>query len=374
MILRRPSFVGTAIGMVAAMIVISSGPLLRKPLPVPGPMIPEHGGTISSLVMHYTRGSEIVWPAYRQFLLYQPACVTVYMACPGPADFSEIRAQLGALKCRIVPVFVQHPITTWARDRWVALQPAKAGDAITLLTPKGELQQESWPARAGDSRVAGDLAHALSPTVRTVRSDLYFDGGDILADGHLAFITSAVFRRNLQHTVASREQLIDKLEQSLKRQVILMEDAPDHHAGMYMMTAGNNRMLVGDPSLGRPLLSMDSPRLAAMEGGPDFSPATQHHFDAVARLAADHGYQVQRMPTIAGMNGKQYLTFLDVIMDVSDGRPTVYMPIYQDQSKLNAAAQAIWQSLGYQVRPIDCTNLWPQGGTLHCLVNVLQRK
>ena len=30
-------------------------------------------------------------------------------------------------------------------------------------------------------------------------------------------------------------------------------------------------------------------------------------------------------------------------------------------------------SLGYEVRPIDCTTVWQRGGTLHCLVNVLGR-
>jgi hypothetical protein len=182
-----------------------------------------------------------------------------------------------------------------------------------------------------------------------------------------------VLRRNLQHTVADRQELIDRLQVELHRSVILMDDAPDHHAGMYMMAIGNGRMLVGDPSLGAPLLDAADPALSAMTGGPDLSPQAQRHFDAVAKLAADHGYQVTRIPTIPGQNGKQYLTYVNVIMDIRDGRPVVFMPIYRNQPKLNAAAQGVWESLGYQVRSIDCTTLWPQGGTLHCLVNVLER-
>ena len=44
-------------------------------------------------------------------------------------------------------------------------------------------------------------------------------------------------------------------EQKTKRQppynVILLNDAPQHHAGMYMASVGDDTMLVGDPHLGR---------------------------------------------------------------------------------------------------------------------------
>jgi hypothetical protein len=323
--------------------------------------------------MQYTSGSTIVWPVYRQFLGYQPAGVTVYMVCPGQQDFSEIQGQIGQLQCKIIPIFTGHPITTWARDRWVQLAPASPGGAITLLAPKGELQQENWPQRAGDSHVAEDIAGFLAPSVRADRSSLYFDGGDLLADEKFVFVTPAVLRRNLQHTVADRQELIDRLQNDLHRPVILMDDAPDHHAGMYMMAIGTGRMLVGDPSLAAPLLDATDPTLTAMTGGPDFTPQAQKRFDAVAKLATDHSCQVTRIPIIPGQNGKQYLTYVNVIMDIRDGRSIVFMPTYRDQPKLNAAAQGVWESLGYQVYPIDCTTLWPQGGTLHCLVNVLER-
>ena len=374
MIVGRSSLVGVAVGAIAALLVIGNVSLFRRSGPITGPMVSEHGGPIRTLVMQYTSGATFVWPVYRQFLQYQPAGVTVHMVCPGAADFSEIQQAIGEVKCTVSPIFTGHEMTAWARDRWVELEPASPGGAITLLAPKGELQQEIWPQRAGDSRVAEDLAKALGPAMRSERSSLYFDGGDLLADAQFVFATSAVLRRNLQHTVTERQELIEKLEYDLRRRVILMDDAPDHHAGMYMMAAGNGRMLVGDPSLGAALLAADSPLLTAMEGGPDFSPETQRHFDAVAKLAADQGYQVFRIPTVPGRDGKRYLTYVNVIMDVRDSRPIVYMPTYQDQAKLNAAAQGVWQSLGYQVFPVDCTTLWPQGGALHCLVNVLERQ
>jgi hypothetical protein len=49
------------------------------------------------------------------------------------------------------------------------------------------------------------------------------------------------------------------------------------------------------------------------------------------------------------------------------------MSTFAGQEELNSAAAAVWTSLGYEVRPIDCTPVWQLGGTLHCLVNVFRR-
>jgi hypothetical protein len=40
---------------------------------------------------------------------------------------------------------------------------------------------------------------------------------------------------------------------------------------------------------------------------------------------------------------------------------------------LNAAARKVWESLGYEIRPVDCTSAYRHFGCLHCLVNVLYR-
>jgi hypothetical protein len=49
------------------------------------------------------------------------------------------------------------------------------------------------------------------------------------------------------------------------------------------------------------------------------------------------------------------------------------MPAFPGQPRLTAAAATIWSSLGYAVHPIDCSPVWTKGGTLHCLINVLER-
>ena len=85
---------------------------------------------------------------------------------------------------------------------------------------------------------------------------------------------------------------------------------------------------------------------------------------------------------VAPGHGIRYITYVNVILDrippnaplnTGAGKQVVYMSSFQGQDRLNTAATKVWQSLGYEVRPVDCTTVWQKGGTLHCLVNVIRR-
>ncbi|MCX6867117.1 MAG: hypothetical protein NTV46_13030, partial [Verrucomicrobia bacterium] len=285
---------------------------------------------------------------------------------------------VGPVGCRLTPVVVDHPMTTWSRDRWLALEPATGGSPTTLLSPLGEAAEAIWTARAGDEQVGNDLATKLAPAVRALRSDLYFDGGDFLADSGNVFVVSRVLPRNLQHTVGTRDELLRILSAQLKRRVIMLDESPDHHAGMFMVSAGQRRMLVGDPGLGRKYLTTatgghDGAVADGLPGGADFTAETQHLFDAVAAQCAAAGYQVIRLPVIPARDGRTYLTYANVLIDQRGSRRIVYLPFYQGFEPLNAAARAVWSGLGYEIRPVDCTSVYQHFGCLHCLVNVLRR-
>ena len=236
--IRRPipTFLGIIIGLAAALFVISH---VSRAQPQP-PMLPDEGPAIRAAVLQYSHGSDFVVPVFRQYLAYQSANFTAYLACPEESDFSEIRALLGDLACTLIPVYTHHPMTAWSRDRWVALQPLTPGTPgpITLLSSKGELGAEVWPQRAGDSHLAEDLARAFPRVFSAERSGLFFDGGDLLADGPNLFVTRNVLDRNLQHTVTTRDNLLLALQHELHLHPILMDDGPLHHAGMFMMSVG----------------------------------------------------------------------------------------------------------------------------------------
>ncbi len=282
---------------------------------------------------------------------------------------------------RLDPIVTHHPITTWSRDRWVVLTPASAAGAVTIWSPRGETAGEIWPARAGDERVAQDIATALGPPVRAVRSGLYFDGGDFLSDNDNVFVAPRVLQRNLQHTVGSRVEFLSTLARQVKRRVILLEEAPDHHAGMFMASPGGRLMLVGDPRLGRNLVPAQfqaedravGNEFMNLPGGPDFTVATQHLFDAVAQQCEATGYRVVRIPVVPAQDGRTYLTYVNVLLDCAGDRRIVYLPYYRGAEALNAAARTVWEKLGFEVRLVDCTATYRHFGCLHCLVNVLKR-
>jgi hypothetical protein len=379
---RWQTIVGVIIGLVVAggILSLTGGPE-RGPLPS-GPILSECDGHLRELVLHYVPSAkEIVAPVYRDFLRALDRDVGVHIVCPDRPAFDDFLATVGPARCRMSPILAEHPITTWSRDRWVALAPAVAGGATTLWSPRGEAGNEIWPARAGDERVGRDIAAALAPSVLARRSGLYFDGGDFLADSDTVFVMPRLLQRNLQQTVCSREEFLGILSRELKRRIILLDEAPDHHAGMFMASVGGKTMLVGDPSLAREFISAEMSRdnqaapneFMGLPGGPDFTPQTQHLFDAVAHQCETAGYRVVRIPVLPAHDGRTYLTYVNVLMDQQADRRLVYLPCYRGVEPLNAAARKVWESLGYQIRPVDCTSAYQHFGCLHCLVNVLSR-
>ncbi|MGD0462293.1 MAG: hypothetical protein ABSB74_07370 [Tepidisphaeraceae bacterium] len=364
---RSSAILGICVGVAAAVAVISLNGGRVATIQAHGPMISECDGRIRSIVIQYVRGADFATPIYRQLLLALPADVHVYAVCPDQNSFNELRGAVGISAGRLEPILTGHPMTAWSRDRWIALSPARFQAPVTLLAPSAENGAEIWEQRQGDERIADDLSHAL-PALRADRSGLFFDGGDLLADSQSVFVSPAAIRRNIQHTCQDRAELARLLSEQLQRHPIFLSDAPDHHVGMYLMAAGEGRVVVGDPSLAKPLLAP-----IELPGGPDFSASTQARFDSVAAAAAAAGYRVTRIPCIPSSDGKTFITYVNGLIDQRDGCRVIYMPVFEGQDRLNVAAQTIWQNLGYRVAPIDVSSAFRYFGTLHCLVNVIKK-
>jgi hypothetical protein len=296
---RSAKLMGIVIGLAAAIAALSRTNGRAESGPRTGPMISECDGRIRAIVIQYVKGADFAAGIYRQFVSALPADVRIYVACPGPADLDELRQAMGSAAGRLQPVFTGHEMTAWSRDRWIAMGPLDGHGGVTLAAPWAEAGADIWPQRRGDQLVAGDLARQLAPAVRLEQTGLYFDGGDLLADSQNVFITPGMIRRNLQKTAHTPDELCRMIESVTHRHAILLDDAPDHHAGMFMMAAGDGRVVVGDPSLARALLNpIDLP------GGADFSAETQRRFDSVATAASEAGYRVTRIPCVPSADGK----------------------------------------------------------------------
>ena len=335
-ILRWQTLVGGLIGLLFGTAILAlTGSLERQPVPS-GPILSECDGHLRELVLQYEPAAKnIVVPVYRDFLRALDPDVRIHLVCPDRAAFDDFLATIGDVGCRVTPILAGHAMTAWSRDRWVALTPATPNGPTTLWSPRGEAGQEFWPARAGDERIGRDIATALAPLVRAQRSALYFDGGDFLADHETVFVMPRILQRNIQQTVPSREALLNVLSRELKRRVILLDEAPDHHAGMFMASVGSKTMLVGDLSLARELISSELGQLEqgptnaiiSLPGGPDFTAATQHLFDAVAAQCVAAGYRVIRIPVVPARDGRTYLTYVNV-SDRSARRPARSLPSF----------------------------------------------
>jgi hypothetical protein len=350
------------VGVCAAVFVLD---LHSSSAPGKAAMLSECDGTLRQIVIHYVAGDTAAMPIYQQFLPQLTEDVTAYVVCADQKGFDEFAQRIGRLRCAVAPIIVEHPITAWSRDRWIALQDERK---ISLLAPRDEDAADLWPARSGDARVALDIARQLKPGVVAQKLDLFFDGGDSLANSKNIFVSPEILTKNLGRTYETREELLASLATKLGRPIVLLDSAPNHHVGMYMMAADDRTMLVGDPSLAEPFGKMFD-----LPGGADFSSKTQRLFDAVATQVAGMGYRVVRIPTVVANDGRTFLTYVNVITDHRAGTKIVYLPIYRQADALNASAAQVWRCLGYEVRPIDCTSCYRYFGTLHCLVNVLQR-
>jgi len=372
---RWPRLAGIAIGLGIAVIILAiAGNRLPNPL-ASGPILSEHEGRIRELVIQYEPSArDIALPPYRDFLRWLDSDIIVDVVAPSQAAFDELAAEVGAVRCKLRPIIVSHPMTAWSRDRWLALTAAPGSDTTTLWSPRGEASSGNWPERSGDEKIGVDIARALPSEVRAKRSSLYFDGGDFLADNRTVFVMPRVLKRNIQVTVHDGAELLDVFSRELKRKVVLLDEAPDHHAGMFMASVGHNIMLVGDPALGRRYFPT-SPKegQALLPDGADFTAETQHLFDAVAAESEVAGYRVVRMPVVPSPDGRTFLTYVNSIIDPQDNGPVVYLPYYRGAEALNAAARKIWEDLGYTVRAVNCTSTYRYFGALHCLVNILRR-
>jgi hypothetical protein len=314
---------------------------------------------------------------YRDFLRQLPAGVTVHVICPELTDFEDLKQRVGKTACSLSPVMVHHPLTPWSRDRWLALAPVDGQRRTTLVLPREENGAQVWPGRAGDQQAGPDLANWIQDSVGAWRSPWVFDAGDFLCDGQTVFAIPAVLRKNLHLTVRDSAALRRDLEARFRRRVVFLDESPDHHAGMYMMAVGERRMLVGNARLAQAILRQSGPETAdrapCCPCGDDFSEKTQALLDKVAAQVEREGYAVTRIPIVPGTDGKTFLTYVNVIMDDRNGQRVVYLPQYRGQEALNREATRVWRALGYEVKPVDCTTLYPNFGTLHCVVNVLSK-
>jgi hypothetical protein len=373
----RAVMLGAAVGLVVGVLVA----VLRHPVVRPAaPPVPlgEDGGRITRIAMHYQPdAASLAVPIYRQFLRAVGPDVYVTWAVAATRDLDDLRARLGdTWPAHTRGVIIGKPITTWAKDRFVALRQPETGGAVCGAPRRTRAVN---PLRTNDQEVPYRLAQSPDGAFGVRGCDAGFDGGDFLATADHLFVGPTVLQTNRLGPGArfeTRDALAAHLAERLGRPVTWLgdtpADAPPHHVGMFLTVIGRTAA-VGEVV---ERLTPETRRALARAGGPAAATVRADlsvRLDKVARRLRGLGYTVVRVPLVPSATTRAWMSYNNGIVETRGGRPVFYMPTFGAPA-LDAAAAARFRAVfGATVVPIDCAGIWHLGGSLHCLVNVVGR-
>lgn len=329
-------------------------------------LLPAAEGHVRELAIQFHRvGKESFLPVFRQIFAALAPDTTVRVVVGDAED----RAIFAAARSEWYPngdgpgvryAVAGRPITSWMRDR-LAICGRPDGTALILAPNTAHTGPE---ARVHDWMVPWALRSAMGDAATITRSDVRFDGGDLIADGERAYVATPLFGRNAEADPAT---LIAKLGREIGRPVVRIGTTgavPDHHIGMFVTPLGNGRVAVGDPDLA----------LAHASGvdDADTRPQRLERFRRVARELEAAGLTVVRIPLLPKQADFVFVSYNNVLCDQRDDGLHVLMPVY-GLTALDAAATRAWEAAGATVHPIDCRAIYTLGGSVRCLVAPLRR-
>lgn len=350
----------------------------------PGGVIPDTGGPIAEIVLHFKLEMESeLEPAYYDLFNALPADVGFQIICPSSADAEGFlihwgpEASAGGRQVRVVNV--NCPITIWARDRRIARQSAYSGEVARTFAPASVPDYEE--DKCGELLVTRFLAsEGLIPDV--MGSDLHIEGGNVVSNHRHAFIGANVFEENAA-TIPDLLCLHQELIGLTGRQYLALSDEFDRvpwcHVDMYVTPVDESVVLVASPALAQRILLSDvvSADADAFLGSEEeilrASATAEYTLTAIASQLADSGYRVIRLPAVIDPKEEWMVTYNNVLMERRNGQRVVYMPAYCIPA-LDQAAAATYESLGFVVHTIDVSMIYEGGGAVRCLANVTARR
>jgi len=316
-------------------------------------------------------------------------------------------------RIEFVDLPADNPITMWTQDPFLVLKNPGAEPATELLMSKTF-------ERSGDSVMAGYVAERSG--YRLQASELYFEGGNVVSDDDFILIGANTIRYNAIELNISEAEVVNRFQDELGRQVLVIGPYPQPiaHIDMMMTPLGGGRMLVGDSFAGARIatdaLRNDPQSVTAFErwcethffghpaiteihgrdgeviAAPEIRGKTREivarsqaigpALDGIAEALEGYGYKVERIPLLDGgpetriskvgeaNNTAAYpmLTYNNVLLTDTD----VYLPSY-GWAEMDRAAQDRWQTLGFKPRPIEGLAISAMyGGALRCSVKVLE--
>jgi hypothetical protein len=332
--------------------------------PAPG----DDEGLVSTWVLHYDGEMRVAClPAYHDLLRELPADAHIFVAVTTAEDGRQFRAEMGLDATpdpRVRLVEAGEWVSGWARDRYILF--AK-GEKECLFLPRRETVA---PRRIGDLAVARELKK-LEPDLEVIDGELSLEGGNVLFTPEEVIAGPAVLVDNVAIAEGGEETVRARLEETFGRRLVLAADEESplarEHVDMYVAVAGPKTLLLGDPR----------PALKAIDEGEDvrrFGTFSREHqlglaeeYDRIAAHLKEEGFEVKRIP-ILHADDRVILTWTNAVVETRGDKRRVYLPSY-GLKRLDAIAQGVWASLGWEPVPIDAEALIVLGGGVRCVTN-----
>ena len=339
-------------------------------------VLPDHEGAISEVLLHYDSSMEYsIGPVYRDLLSALPADVQLQVVCasvPAAVDFICTWGDTAVARGREVHLISAGcEVSPWARDRRIARYYPISGTPAASVVPADDAEYSTWQR---NELALPLLLESTEPTSGVLTSSVCIEGGNVVANMRHVFVGFDATFENID---------IEELHYELKRVLgccpVLVGAAPGEapwcHVDMYLTPVDDRTVLVASPSFAVTLLApeaecsdMDT-LLECAESGLAVQPA----LDAVVEQLASLEYTVLRLPAVVDEAAEWMITYNNVLMEQRDGKRIVYMPIYHLPA-LDFVAEAIYRSLGFEVRTVDVSRIYECGGAVRCLVNVTRRR
>jgi hypothetical protein len=394
------ALLGVGLGLALAVGVLSlasrskAPPLPSPALKLAGGVLREDSGSLDEVLVHYVpRFEPLVADAYADFLGTLDPSTRVVVVVPEPdgdggAAGATPRESLGRLLARIDPsgglavrarvVDAAGPISVWSKDRALVLAPETDSPRTGLVIPVPP--DPKWKERANDWRTLARVAEAMPDRFYVRELPLSFDAGDFDVAAGSVLVDDNLVTKNRSRGVGNIEELRKLVGGLLARPVQVLGtvdgDVPRHHMSMYMAALDGGVALVGDPRAGKavvgdPYVPGESDPDTGEPLRADFSDAMVARFDRAAADLTAAGWRVVRIPEVPFLD-KTYMAYTNGVYETRGGARIAWMPTF-DLPELDARARAVYESLGWQVRPVRARGLYPLHGTIGCLVNVLAR-
>lgn len=337
----------------------------------PDGVFPDTGGEIREIVLQYSYDlKDEVLPAYRDFLLKLGNETEIHIVCENDELKGDMEGYLAEWQVtgseRIHLVTLGGKITVWARDRFVI---KRCGNKTVAVLPA--LNDEEDELRINDQKVPYMIKPLRTGRFNVELSNVWFEGGNIVADEKYAFTGYATIRCM---DCSSDEDRLKLLGNILGREVVVLgeEDRlePTDHVDMYLTPLGNKTVLLGNPSMAYKILMTD-PEYPEQYESLKPSKDELDSFERVREQLEEKGFRVVPIPYIQAFTDSVF-TYNNSLLETLDGKSLVYLPVY-NIDVLDKAAIRVYSALGFEVRTVDVSKIYIHGGTIRCLTNVIAR-